>query len=235
MAPRFDESNPKLQVEFDVPRNLSISIITLRNLSIGQSRKEFETFENEIFEEIRLKSNLEDLKDDTILGSYRELYWSFGMDPTKLRVSSEALLRRILRGENLWRISDLVDVVNLASPYHKLPIGLIDEAKREGKLTIRTAQRGEVFTRIGGKEMTCRGREIVLADEEKILCFGYATHDSNLSKVDTGSKDVLVLLYGSPVVTREMLASSTQITLEMIQRWIDCVADDLSFFYSNTV
>jgi DNA/RNA-binding domain of Phe-tRNA-synthetase-like protein len=134
-------------------------VARLTELDLGKSSPDFEKYEQELFGEIRSRTTLDDVKDDPIFRSYRDLYWTFGMDPTKLRVSSEALLRRIVRGLNFWRISTLVDVANLVSAYHKLPIGLIDEAALVGDLVVRTAHKGEGFERIGGKQLTCRGRE----------------------------------------------------------------------------
>jgi DNA/RNA-binding domain of Phe-tRNA-synthetase-like protein len=214
-------------LRFKVERDgLSIWLAKLRAVKIGKSSKEFEAYEQEIFEEIRSQDDLASMKDDTLFRSYRDLYWTFGMDPTKQRVSSEALRRRILRGLNLWRISDVVDVANLASAYHKLPIGLVDDSKRVGELQIRTAHKSESFVRIGGKTIHCRGREIVLADDEKIVCFGYATHDSEETKVTPETKDVLFLIYGAQAVTNRVMNSAVETTTDMINRWLDCTVAD---------
>ena len=211
------------RIRFEVDRTgLRVNLLVLDDLRIGKSGFEFEEYEKAIFEEIRSEMTLEDAKDDPVFRSYRDLYWTFGMDPTKLRVSSEALLRRVLNGLNLWRISDLVDVANLASAYHKLPIGLIDDSKRRGDLVVRTATKGEIFTRIGGKEIQCRGREIVVADDEKIICFGYATHDSEGTKVTKDSRRVLLLLYGSPAVSSSMMKDATDKTVFMLDSWVNC-------------
>ena len=218
-------------VRFDVQREgLSLMIARLTDLDLGKSSSEFEKYEQKLFGEIRSQTTLDDVKDDPIFRSYRDLYWTFGMDPTKLRVSSEALLRRIVQGLNFWRISTLVDVANLASAYHKLPIGLIDEATLVGSLVVRTAHKGEGFGRIGGKQLTCRGREIVLADDEKIICFGYATHDSERTKVTPKSKSILLLIYGAPVVTPDIMASATNLTLEMVNRWVVCTVKGWTTF-----
>ncbi len=221
-------------VRFDVQREgLSLMIARLTELNLGKSSPAFKKHEQELFCEIRSRTTLNDVKDDPVFRSYRDLYWTFGMDPTKLRVSSEALLRRIVRGLNFWRISTLVDVVNLASAYHKLPIGLIDETALVGALVVRTAHKGEVFERIGGKQLTCRGREIVLADDEKIICFGYATHDSERTKVTPTSKSILLLIYGAPVVTPDMMTSAVNLTLEMVNRWVACTVKGWTTFRSN--
>ena len=53
----------------------------------------------------------------------RELYKALGLDPTKTRPSNEALLRRVLKGEALYRVNTLVDALNLASLRRSSPSG----------------------------------------------------------------------------------------------------------------
>jgi DNA/RNA-binding domain of Phe-tRNA-synthetase-like protein len=228
-----DDDGPRIHFEINRP-NLRVGMVTIDELKVGQSTSSFEAYEQDIFNEIRSQMTLEDAKDNPIFRSYRDLYWSFGMDPTKLRVSSEAVLRRILKGLNLWRISDIVDIINLASAYHKIPIGLIDALRLDGDLIIRSAHKGEIFQRIGGKTITCRGREIVVVDEKKIVCFGYATHDSEFTMVTKNSERVFVLLYGAEVVTRTMMEDALKITVDMISQWLDCTVSKPVFFRSES-
>lgn len=220
-------------ITFDVGRNdLSISIMELVDVKIQPSSDGWDVFEQDKFQQIRDSITLSEVKDDSILRSYRDMYWTYGMDPTKLRVSSEALLRRILKGLNLWRISNIVDVVNLASPSHRLPIGLIDAERVMGSLQVRIAERGEIFTRIGGKKLECRGREIVLADEEKIVCFGYATHDSEQTKVTANTEQIYLLHYGAPIVQPDYLDSAVDETTKMVKKWVPCVPNGVQYYFS---
>jgi DNA/RNA-binding domain of Phe-tRNA-synthetase-like protein len=212
---------PRLRIEVDRP-GLSVGMVVLEDLNVGSSSSSFELYEEETFRELRSMMTLAGVKDDPIFRSYRDLYWTFGMDPTKLRVSSEAVLRRILKGQNLWRISDVVDIINLASAYHKIPISLVDISKLKGDLVVRTAANGEVFQRIGGKIIMCRGREIVIADDSKIVCFGYATHDSERTMITKDSKSVLMLLLGSQAITSQVMDDALRTTLDMIDEWLDC-------------
>ncbi|TFG34268.1 hypothetical protein EU527_04420 [Candidatus Thorarchaeota archaeon] len=215
--------NNPFSIKFEIGSpDTSIMVVLIKDLILGKSTKEFEEYEQSVFKEIRAKNNLEDLRHDTLLQSYRAMHWAYGIDPTKKRGSSEAVLRRVLQGENLWRISDLVDIVNLASAYHKIPIGLIDADKLEGQLTLRNAREGEIFQRIGGESIECRGREIVLADDVGIVCYGYAIHDSDRTKVTLASKRVLLLHYGSNAVTKEILTQATNYTLRLIKKWVEC-------------
>lgn len=216
------------------PKGTAITVTIIDNLKLGKLSSSFEEYEKTLFEEIRAKNRLENLSTDPLLQSYRAMHWTYGMDPTKKRVSSEAVLRRVLQGENLWRISDLVDVVNLASAYHKIPIGLIDMVKTEGDLVIRVAEKGEVFQRIGGEEMTCRGREIVLSDNIGIVCYGFAIHDSERTKVTAGSRKVLLLHYGTSFVTNQLLMEASNTTIEMVRQWVKCEMSEPIRFVSSS-
>ncbi len=67
----------------------------------------------------------------------RALYKSLGLDPTKTRPSNEALLRRVLKGEALYRVSTLVDALNLCSLREQLPFGLYDLGQVEGPVELQ--------------------------------------------------------------------------------------------------
>lgn len=220
-------------VKFEVDdQELRLAAIQMAETRVAHSVSAFEGYEQGIFRRARADMTLDSLKDDPIFRSFRDLYWSHGMDPTKLRVSSEALLRRVLVGQNLWRVNDVVDVANLASVAHHLPVGLVDLSKLVGDIAVRNAHRGEEFHRIGGGTVVCRGREIVLADAQKIICFGYATHDSDLTKVTDETNDVLLLVFGSPAVSSEYMVKSAHDTLNIVERWLTCSIGGLRVFSS---
>ncbi len=96
----------------------------------------------------------------------RELYRKFGLDPTRLRPSSEALMRRIRKGAPLPRINSLVDVANALSVQLQVPVGLYDLAKVKGdELVIRLGRDGEGYEGIGKEHVNVAGR-ICVADAE---------------------------------------------------------------------
>ena len=220
-----------VRFEVDYP-GLRLAAIQMVNVRVSSSEPTFEECEEDAFTRIRSEMTLDGLKDDPIFRSFRDLYWTFGMDPTKLRVSSEALLRRILVGQNLWRVNNVVDVANLASAIHKLPIGLTDVSKLVGNIVVRSARNGEVFHKIGGETIVCRGREVVVADSEKIVCFGYATHDSDLTKVTERTNEVLLLIYGSPQISSDGISRALNTTSDMVEQWLHCRIAGRQVFHS---
>ena len=96
----------------------------------------------------------------------RELYRRFGIDPTRTRPSSEALLRRLKRGEPLPRINSLVDIANALSVQLQVPVGLYDLGRTRGtELVVRLGHEGEGYSGIGKEKVNVAGR-ICVADAE---------------------------------------------------------------------
>lgn len=122
----------------------------------------------------------------------RAVYKAFGRNPGRYRVSSEALLRRVRRGDDLYHINSVVDVNNLISIQSGLSVGSYDLAHVKGGITLRKAETGEGYTGIG-KDFLDMENLLVLADEEGI--FGSTMSDSTRAMVTEAAKDVLVVIY----------------------------------------
>lgn len=122
----------------------------------------------------------------------RELYHRTGEDPTKLRPSSEALLRRVLRGESLYRINALVDTCNLCSLEFLLPIGLYDLGRVAGEVTARLGRAGEGYESLGKGVYSVEGR-LALFDVQGP--FGSPTNDSRRTAITEATRRCLLVIF----------------------------------------
>ncbi|HEV2140307.1 MAG TPA: phenylalanine--tRNA ligase beta subunit-related protein [Candidatus Dormibacteraeota bacterium] len=126
----------------------------------------------------------------------RDLYRRFGTDPTRMRPSSEALMRRIKKGEPLPRINSLVDVANAMSVQLQVPVGLYDLGKVKGdELVIRLGRDGESYEGIGKEKVNVAGR-ICVADAEGPC--GNPSADSARTMITTDTESA-AWLYFLPV------------------------------------
>jgi DNA/RNA-binding domain of Phe-tRNA-synthetase-like protein len=97
------------------------------------------------------------------LDAARALYRRFGVDPTKTRPSSEALLRRVSRGGEFPRINSLVDVANVMSLLAQCPIGLYDLDRVDGEdLVVRVGKEHEGYEGIRKDRVNVAGRLCVV-------------------------------------------------------------------------
>ena len=122
----------------------------------------------------------------------RALYKDLGLDPTKVRPSNEALLRRVLKGEALYTVNTLVDALNLCSLRAQLPFGLYDLDRVEPPVTLRRGQPGESYEGIRKGVVNVEGRP-VLADGRG--AFGNPTSDSARTAISLGTQRALVVVY----------------------------------------
>lgn len=122
----------------------------------------------------------------------RAVYKAFGRNPGRYRVSSEALIRRVRRGDELYHVNSVVDVNNLISVTSGLSVGSYDVDQIHGAVTLRRAAQGEGYNGIG-KEFLDMENMLVLADDEGI--FGSSMSDSTRAMVTERTKHVLVVIY----------------------------------------
>ena len=127
-----------------------------------------------------------------LIASVRTMYKRVGLDPTKTRPSSEALLRRVRRGDPLPRINSLVDVINWCSLESQLPFGLYDLDRIRGAVTLRLGRPDESYAGIR-KDTVHLGGRLTLADEEGP--FGNPTSDSARTMVTPASTRALVVIF----------------------------------------
>jgi len=141
----------------------------------------------------------------------RTMYKRVGIDPTKTRPSSEALLRRVRKGDPLPRINSMVDVCNWCSFEFQLPYGLYDAAHIEGDVTLRIGVEGESYPGIR-KDVVHVGGRITLADAAGP--FGNPTSDSARTMVTTATTRALVVVFAPRDLEAKRLARILDVTAE---------------------
>jgi DNA/RNA-binding domain of Phe-tRNA-synthetase-like protein len=147
----------------------------------------------------------------------RELYRRTGVDPTKLRPSSEALLRRVLRGGELPRINSFVDVNTLCSLDFLLPIGLHDLDRVEGGITLRLGGAGEGYQAIGKAWYSVEGR--LTAADARGAC-GSPTSDSQRTMITLGTRRGLMLVYAPASYDPARLEAHAAAAADRIRRYL---------------
>ncbi len=148
--------------------------------------------ENKVLPKVRL--NIENKEWGEIPGvrGSRAAYKPFGRNPGRYRVSSEALLRRVKRGDALYRINSVVDTNNLLSVTSGLSVGSYDLKHIDGAIILRKADQGEGYTGIG-KDFIDMENMLVLADDSGI--FGSSMSDSTRAMVTEEATDILLVVY----------------------------------------
>ena len=122
----------------------------------------------------------------------RAMFRAWGVDPSKYRPSSEALLRRVVQGKGLYRVLNVVDIGNIGSIETGWPYGCYDRSRLRPPIVFREGAASETYEGIGKRTWHLAGRP-VLADADGP--FGSPISDSTRSMITESARFVLAIIY----------------------------------------
>ena len=158
-------------------------------------------YNSELWQEIETLGNryrheltTESLKEMTSIAATRRIYKACGKDPSRYRPASEALIRRVLQGKELYQRDTLVDLVNLASIAFGYSIGGFDADKFVGNtLTLGIGREDEPYEGIGRGMINIHGLPVYRDAEGGV---GTPTSDHERTKMTIGTRHLVVLING---------------------------------------
>lgn len=142
----------------------------------------------------RAELTTDTLKDITSIAATRRVYKACGKDPSRYRPASEALIRRLLQGKELYQRDTLVDLVNLASIAYGYSIGGFDADKFVGDtLTLGVGREGEPYEGIGRGMINIHGLPVY---RDAVGGVGTPTSDNERTKMTIDTTHLVVLING---------------------------------------
>lgn len=141
---------------------------------------------------LKKEMKLEELASDLRIKDGREAYKALGKSPSKYRLSSEALIRRILQAKGLYRVNNIVDINNLISIKSRFPVGSYDTANISYPIILKKAEEGTTYKGIGKDSLNIENLP-VLSDNQGI--FGSPTSDSERAMIRDTSKSIIMCIY----------------------------------------
>ena len=197
---------------------LVVGVGLITGVSLQRENERLAHLKKAVYAEVERKFVLETLKDDPTVRAYRDFYWKLNIDPTKTRPAGEALLRRVLHGDQLPEISAVVDAYNLASMKTLIPISGFDRDALTPPLQVRFARNGEVFTGIGMKTpMSLTQNMVVLADTKRVVCI-YPHRDCDHTKITMATENVAIVGYGALGMASDQIREAVETALEFIKQ-----------------
>jgi DNA/RNA-binding domain of Phe-tRNA-synthetase-like protein len=196
--------------------NLAIGVGLINDVCIVENNQQLCLLKKTVYEEVDGRFEIDHLKEDLTVRAFRDFYWKLDIDPTKTRPSGEALLRRVLHGEELPNISTAVDAYNLASMKTIIPISGFDLDRIAPPFQVRFAKENETFTGIGMKTpIQLKRNMLVLADEKQVLCI-YPYRDCDYTKITLKTRNVALVGYGVPETTSGQIKEAVEMALTFI-------------------
>ena len=147
----------------------------------------------DICKQLRSEIKIDDVGKIPAIQSSRKAYKACGKDPARYRLSAEALMRRVIKGNNLYQINNVVDIVNLASVKTGFSIGGYDVDQIEGAVNLGVGRTNEPYEGIGRGELNIDGLPVL---RDNISAFGSPTSDSLRTSVTLNTKHFLMVFFG---------------------------------------
>jgi len=152
-------------------------------------------------------------KNPTVLSS-RKAYKACGKDPARYRLSAEALLRRVLKRNEIYQINNVVDLLNLISISTGFSIGGYDADKIEGDVVFGIGENNEPYSGIGRGELNI---EYLPVFRDNIGAFGTPTSDSERTSVSLQSKRFLMIIIDFS--TSIQLNEATNFAVDLLKKY----------------
>ena len=158
---------------------------------------------------------LETLLKETRIHAARSGYKALGKDPSRYRLSTESLLRRLIKEQGLYYVSNAVDIGNLISAKTRRSVAVLDENQIQGDILIRIGK-NEPYEGIGRGILNI---ENLFVFRDKQGAFGTPTSDSTRTMV-TETTEQFLMIFPSFAPTFE-LDKALQLSTHYLEKYAD--------------
>jgi DNA/RNA-binding domain of Phe-tRNA-synthetase-like protein len=161
------------------------------------------------------------IPDHPRIAPWRAAYRAFGAKPKDHPSSIENLIRRVSKGGRLPHISKLVDLYNVVSLRHLVPVGGEDLAAVAGDVALAFAGEDEPAVRLLGEppEMARPPKpgEVIYRDRAGALCRRWNWKEADRTKLTEATRDGFMVVEALPPVTRAELDAALDDLANMIR------------------
>ena len=172
--------------------DVQLGIIEAEQVRVASASTELAREVEATCEQLRHELSVEQVAALESIRGVRAMFRAWGVDPARYRPSAEALLRRVVQGKGLYRVSNVVDISNLGSIETGWPYGSYNRAAIQPPVGLRLGVAGEKYEGIG-KRTWHLDRRPVLADGQGP--FGSPISDSVRTMITEASAAVLTVIF----------------------------------------
>ncbi len=179
--------NPRLHFGILIGKGLNNSESTASDVDLMRCAENY----------VRQRIKTEELRDLPIIKEYRSTMEKAGINPNKYLVSTEAMLKRVLKGNNLPTINALVDLCNVVSLENQISLGGHDLRDIHEDLSVCFSKGTERFLPFGATEYEAvEEGELVFTSGDIVQTRKWIWRQSELGKMMLDTKDVFFQLVG---------------------------------------
>jgi len=173
----------------DMTPNFQIGVL-IGNVKVYEEpeiTKMIQKLQDKIYSEIDIKEvvHLDIIKDG------RNAYKKYGKDPSRYRLATESLYRRLAKGNSLYRINNVVDLGNVLSINTRKSVAVLDYNKIKGDVHIRLGESSDEYYGIGRGKINI---ENIPLYEDDLGPFGSVTSDTERTMITNATRKMLLFI-----------------------------------------
>ena len=175
-------------------KNVAIASVQTE-ISVAPSSAELINLLDKACNEFAANHRVEDISQLKPIADSRKAYRTLGKDPARYRLSSEALLRRIVKDKDIYKINNIVDINNLLSITSFYSICAFDTIKLHPPISFTIGTKEDVYYGIGRGLLNIENMPVF---EDRLGKFGSPTSDSERVKItnETTSISMNIISFG---------------------------------------
>ncbi|MGD9604797.1 MAG: B3/4 domain-containing protein [Bacilli bacterium] len=135
--------------------------------------------------------SLEEVLNIPLIKEARDAYKKLGKDPSRYRLAVESLFRRIVKGNTLYLINNVVDAGNVLSLETKRSVAVLDYDKIKGDVLIRLGKSTDEYYGIGRGLLNVT--DIPVYEDEQGP-FGSTTSDTLRTSITESTTTILLFI-----------------------------------------
>lgn len=161
------------------------------------------------------------LSELTTLSAWRGVFAEFGVKPTRYRNAAESLLRRLTKQGSLPSINVLVDIGNLVSIRHGIPVAVMDQQHVSGETLVTIATGEEQFDDLGASTtINPAPGEVIFVDENaSVSARRWCWRQSTQSASGSNTTEVLIVVEGHHSDAEQTVAAAAADVLDLLARY----------------
>ena len=160
------------------------------DMSVMPTQEPLKEEMNRLEQDIMQQLTLETLLKEPRIAAARAGYKALGKDPSRYRLSCEALLRRLIKGNGLYFVNNAVDIGNVLSARTQRSVAVLDEDKIQGDVLIRIGQ-DEPYEGIGRGAINIENIPVYC---DELGPFGTPTSDTPRTRITEMTETILLFI-----------------------------------------
>lgn len=145
----------------------------------------------ELEKSINEKYSLEQVLQIPSIKNARDSYKKLGKDPSRYRLACESLFRRLVKGNGLYRVSNVVDAGNVLSIELAKSTAVLDYDKLQGDIHIRIGTNDDIYYGIGRGLINVSNIPLYV---DEVSPFGSPTSDTERTSITDSTTKILLMV-----------------------------------------